>query len=162
MSIQLEVGKTYVKRNGDHVTLTGSEHGRTRPSFHDANGQWWFNDGRYAVGCQTPHDLVAETPGEITQLAAPAQEAASDEPSFSHLLVPIEIKNAWVDYHASEAVLNRLNGYPRMNETMMQEARRARALKKYSRQLLDRFFITAHTDPQSYQAAEAQVAGDKA
>ncbi len=158
MSIQLEVGKTYVKRNGDHVTLTGSEHGRTRPSFHDANGQWWFNDGRYAVGCQTPHDLVAEV---YTEIAAPA-EAASDVESYAHVLVPLEIKTAWVDYHLSEAVLNRLNGYPRMNESMMKEARHARALRKFSRQLLDQFFITAQTDPQANTVAEAQVEGDQA
>ena len=72
-----------------------------------------------------------------------------DNLDYGFVTIPQEIKDAWQNLHASADTLGRLNRYTHKNRAMVRDAQRARVAHADSRQILQRFFITAKTDSRS-------------
>src|SRR5690554_2524791 len=60
--IKLEVGKTYINREGEEVKITSCDGGYSHP-YRGSDGQWYAENGKWGYDSQEfPADLIEEAP----------------------------------------------------------------------------------------------------
>ena len=61
-TLKLQVGKTYLNRNGEEVKITGCDGGYYQP-YKGTNGEWYTESGRWQdFSVEDPRDLIEELP----------------------------------------------------------------------------------------------------
>ena len=69
--IKLQVGKTYLSRNGEEVKITGCDGGYYQP-YKGTNGEWYTEGGKWQSSPEeSPKDLIEEVPETSHTFAIP-------------------------------------------------------------------------------------------
>lgn len=106
-TLKLEVGKSYINREGKEVKIIKKDDQNTYPCQGD-NGEWYAESGRFAYTTETPYDLIEE-------IEAP--------PATRHTFaIPDGVKEITLDYFGNRIVVEMVPGKePKAGDVMVND-----------------------------------------